>query len=253
MAKQVQTLKDLKQDGHNANKGTDRGGRLLRDSLADVGPWRSIGVDANGIIGVGNKTGKTWRELAKPEDVIVVQTDGTKLVVVQRTDLDLEAEDEAARKKARRAAYYDNRAAELNLEWEIDVIREDWREGVGLGAMWEATDLFTEGEIMGEQASGFLATFVQPPAAPAPGAQPGSTAPGAMVTPIAPVTPATGNVLGADGDARSNYTILTLATSLKERDYVMATLQNIVAEQELDNVASALVWLCEEHNGDHAA
>ena len=51
--------------------------------------------------------------MARPEDVIVVQTDGTKLVVVQRTDLDLESADPEVRAKAEKAAIYDNRPASL--------------------------------------------------------------------------------------------------------------------------------------------
>lgn len=255
MVKAIKRLTDLKQDGHNANKGTEAGGAMLRQSLEDVGPWRSIAVDRNGVIGAGNKTGATWREVAEnPDDVIVVQTDGTKLVVVQRTDLDLDSEDEGERNRARRAAYYDNRVGEVNLAWEIDLIRTDWKDGVGLGGLWQPTDLFTEGEIMGEQATGFLGGFTTPPVTPPPGAERGSSGGVGISVPPTPPAPATGNVLGVDGDVRSNYTILTLATSLKERDYVMATLKNIVAEQELDNVATALVWLCETHNGDeHAA
>ncbi len=293
----ISSLKDLKQDKHNANKGTARGSALVRQSLEDVGPWRSIGVDANGVIGVGNKTGKTWKELANPDDVIVVQTDGTKLVVVQRVDLDLEAEDEEARNRARRAAYYDNRAAELNLEWEIGVIRADWKNGIGLDTMWEPTDLFTQNELMSEQATGFLSQFLsapssQPPAAPvaggtlADGALPpvssmppdaasvagGTLADGAL-PPVSSMPPDAASVAGgtladgalppvpspqpatappvATGDIRSNYTLLTLTTSLAERDYIMATLQSIVREHQVGNVAEALVWLCEEYNGDH--
>ena len=247
----IRSLKYLEQDKHNANKGTARGSALVRQSLEDVGPWRSIGVDANGVIGVGNKTGKTWKELANPDDVIVVQTDGTKLVVVQRVDLDLEAEDEEVRNRARRAAYYDNRAAELNLEWEIGVIRADWKNGIGLDTMWEPTDLFTQNELMSEQATGFLSQFLsapssQPPAAPVAG---GTLADGAL-PPVPSPQPATAPPV-ATGDIRSNYTLLTLTTSLAERDYIMATLQSIVREHQVGNVAEALVWLCEEYNGDH--
>mgnify|MGYP001186061144 CR=1 FL=1 len=269
----ISSLKDLKQDKHNANKGTARGSALVRQSLEDVGPWRSIGVDANGVIGVGNKTGKTWKELANPDDVIVVQTDGTKLVVVQRVDLDLEAEDEEARNRARRAAYYDNRAAELNLEWEIGVIRADWKNGIGLDTMWEPTDLFTQNELMSEQATGFLSQFLAPSPQPAAAPVAGGTSDTSAPQPASSLPPDAASVAGgtladgalppapspqpatappvATGDIRSNYTFLTLTTSLAERDYIMATLQSIVREHQVGNVAEALVWLCEEYNGDH--
>ena len=45
-------------------------------------------------------------------DVILVQSDGAKLVVVQRTDLTLEDDS-----KAKALGIADNRAGELGLEW----------------------------------------------------------------------------------------------------------------------------------------
>jgi DNA modification methylase len=50
--------------------------------------------------------------------VIVVPTDGSKLVVVQRTDLDLND------KKARQLAVADNRAAELGLDWDPAILSD---------------------------------------------------------------------------------------------------------------------------------
>jgi DNA modification methylase len=52
------------------------------------------------------------------DDVIVVESDGTKLVAVKRTDLDLEADGG----KARALATYDNRAGQLDLDWDIDAL-----------------------------------------------------------------------------------------------------------------------------------
>jgi len=50
------------------------------------------------------------------KDVLVVRSDGSKVVVVQRTDLSL---DDA---KARELAISDNRVGELNLDWDFDVL-----------------------------------------------------------------------------------------------------------------------------------
>jgi hypothetical protein len=44
----------------------------------------------------------------------IVKTDGTKLVAVQRTDLDIND------RKARELAIADNRAAEVGLEWDTE-------------------------------------------------------------------------------------------------------------------------------------
>lgn len=61
--KPIKTTRNLKQHKRNANKGTARGRSVLKQSLAEVGAWRSIGVDKHGNIGVGNATGDTWRRL----------------------------------------------------------------------------------------------------------------------------------------------------------------------------------------------
>jgi DNA modification methylase len=65
----------------------------------------------------GNKTLERAVDLGM-DDVIVVETDGTKLVAVQRTDLDLDNEDG----KARALATYDNRSGQLDLDWDIDAL-----------------------------------------------------------------------------------------------------------------------------------
>ena len=98
----------------NANKGSERGEYMIEASLREVGAWRSVGADRNGTIGVGNKTTQKWQEIADPDDVIIVPTDGTKLVIVQRTDLDFDSNDPAVVERTVKAAYYDNRSAEVH-------------------------------------------------------------------------------------------------------------------------------------------
>src|ERR1041384_588040 len=95
-------LSSLTPDTHNANQGTQRGRGLLEKSLRQYGAGRSILADKNGVIIAGNKTLETAADLGLP--VKVVETDGTELVVVQRTDLDLTRD-----KAARELAYADNR------------------------------------------------------------------------------------------------------------------------------------------------
>lgn len=109
-------LSDLKPDTANANRGTDRGRKMVTDSLRDLGAARSIVVDKHGNILAGNKTAAGWAALGF-DDVIIVQTDGTKVVVVQRTDLDLKTDS-----KAKLLGLVDNRASEVGLEWDPKVI-----------------------------------------------------------------------------------------------------------------------------------
>jgi len=121
---QVKQLKisELRPDGRNANKGTLRGIALLEDSLKKYGAGRSILIDKNGKIIAGNKTFEQ-AGASGFEDVIIVKTDGKKIVAVQREDLDLEKDPEA-----RGLAIADNRTGELNLDWDVEKILLDIEE-----------------------------------------------------------------------------------------------------------------------------
>ena len=117
---QVLTKKigELVPDGRNANKGTERGQQMIENSLRNFGAGRSILLDKNGKIIAGNKTVENAGAIGL-EDILVVQTDGTKLVAVQRMDLDL---DTASAQKAWEIA--DNRAGQVSLEWDGSVLAE---------------------------------------------------------------------------------------------------------------------------------
>jgi len=122
-------------DAQNANRGTRRGKSAINASLKKLGAGRSILVDKNGNVIAGNKT-LEGAKAAGMTDVIVVESDGSKLVVVQRTDLDL-TEDP----KARELAYADNRAGELDLNWDAEQIAKDMSAGIDLGALWSEEEL----------------------------------------------------------------------------------------------------------------
>jgi DNA modification methylase len=117
--KQINSLSDLSPDERNANRGTPRGRGMVEDSLRELGAGRSVLVDRNGRLIAGNKTTEAAFAIGL-DDVIVVQSDGTKVVVVQRTDLDLSQD-----KRARRLAIADNRTSEVGLEWELPVLLEE--------------------------------------------------------------------------------------------------------------------------------
>ena len=125
-------IAELQLDEHNANLGTDRGRKLLAESLHDLGAGRSILLDKEGRIIAGNKTVEGAREVGI-EDVIIVRTTGDQLVAVQRDDLDLENGDG----RARRLAYADNRIAEVDLEWDIEQVTKDIEAGVDIEGMFE--------------------------------------------------------------------------------------------------------------------
>lgn len=129
-------LQDLTPDNRNANRGTQRGLKVLDDSLRQFGAGRSILLDREGRIIAGNKTAERAADLGM-DDVLIVETDGSQLVAVKRTDLDLENGDG----RARRMAYYDNRAGELNLDWDADQLKLDIDGGLDLSGLWDEEEL----------------------------------------------------------------------------------------------------------------
>ncbi len=119
----------LKYDDHNANKGTERGRELLEQSVTELGAGRSILSDKKGKIIAGNKTLAAAQKAGLK--VRIVTTSRDELVVVQREDLDLD--DPAG--EARRLAYLDNRVAEIDLAWDVNVIAQDAASGLDFDAL----------------------------------------------------------------------------------------------------------------------
>jgi hypothetical protein len=117
MTKKIDTLADLTPDGDNFNKHTEFGQKLLEDSLRKFGAGRSILVDKDGNIIAGNSTTETAAAIGM-EDVIVVPTDGKKLVVVQRTDLTLDSPE------GREMALADNMTALKGIDIDLEKVQE---------------------------------------------------------------------------------------------------------------------------------
>lgn len=135
MARTIKQLGDLQPDISNANKGTQRGRGMVEASLRETGAGRSILADREGRIIAGNKTLEAWADIGG--EIEVVRTNGDKLVVVQREDLDLTDETGTARK----LAYYDNRAGEVGLEWDAEQLLADINAGMDLSSMFHDDEL----------------------------------------------------------------------------------------------------------------
>ena len=135
MARELRKIDDLTPDVRNANLGTERGRYMLEQSIREVGAGRSIVVDAEGRVIAGNKTLEVAEALGLP--IEVVRTDGTRLVVVQRDDLDLANGDD----KARRLAYFDNRSGQVGLEWDAAQMVADLEAGLNLDDMFRDADI----------------------------------------------------------------------------------------------------------------
>ena len=121
---------NIKPDVKNANKGTERGRYMVEASLRETGAGRSILLDKDGRIIAGNKTFEAASDIGLP--VRVVETDGTELVAVKRTDLDLDDDTGTARK----LAYYDNRTSSVGLAWDVEQILADVNAGLDLSGLW---------------------------------------------------------------------------------------------------------------------
>src|SRR3954468_4126663 len=110
-------LTDVRPDDRNANAGTERGRAMVEASLRRFGAGRSILVDRHGRIIAGNTTHEAAIDIGLT-DAVIVKTDGTKLVVVQRTDLDIDSP------AGRALAVADNRTSEVGLSWDPGVLAE---------------------------------------------------------------------------------------------------------------------------------
>lgn len=115
--KTIRNIQDLQPDPNNPNKGSERGSFLLEESMRNLGAGRSIVTDKNGIVLAGNKALQAAVD-AGIEEITPVRTHGESLVVVIREDLDLYGDD-----RARELTIADNRAGEVGLTWDVNVLQ----------------------------------------------------------------------------------------------------------------------------------
>lgn len=112
MAKQ-----QIKFDGRNYRKHSDRNKALIKKSLEELGAGRSVVIDADDTLVAGNGVYEQAQKLKMP--VRVVETDGSELVVVKRTDIHTQDE------KRRKLALADNVASDLS-EFDVPALQADW-------------------------------------------------------------------------------------------------------------------------------
>lgn len=128
-------IEDLTPDAHNFNQGTDEGRQLMQRSLSELGAGRSILVDRNGNVIAGNKTQEAAIK-AGIRRVRVIETDGTELVAVKRTDIDIDSA------KGRELALVDNLATQVNLAWDEAELEAMDVEGFDPGQWgWEPPEM----------------------------------------------------------------------------------------------------------------
>jgi hypothetical protein len=112
--------KDLIHDDKNFNKGSEVGAELIKKSFEKFGAGRSILLDKNNRIIAGNKS----VEFSGIDDVQIVESDGTRIIAVKRTDIDLDTP------LGREMALADNASAKANIVFDAELIEAELGEAV---------------------------------------------------------------------------------------------------------------------------
>lgn len=127
----VGSLRDFRPLQRNPNRHTQRGLKALESSIDSAGYVTPLTVAADGE----SLDGAARLEVAYDrlgEEAIVVEHDGRRPVVMVRTDIP-----NAETETARRIIYAANRVAELDLDWDEDVVEIDLEAGFSLDGLWE--------------------------------------------------------------------------------------------------------------------
>ncbi|MDQ3542114.1 MAG: hypothetical protein M3440_15660, partial [Chloroflexota bacterium] len=126
-------ISELKQDPENARRHNPRNVGQIERSISTDGFGRSGLLAEDLTIAAGNATADAAVS-AGMEEVIVVDSDGTKPVYVRRTDL------KSGSPEFRRLALSDNRAAEL-AEWAPEMLQSFIDDGLDLEQFWFPDEL----------------------------------------------------------------------------------------------------------------
>lgn len=113
----------IKQDKRNYRKHSDKNKALINKSLSELGAGRSILIDADNEIIAGNGVHSQWGN--KP--IRVIETDGSELIAIKRTDLHTEDD------KRKRLAIMDNSSSDSS-EFDMELLQCDF-EGFELEDM----------------------------------------------------------------------------------------------------------------------
>jgi len=123
MANKTVKLSDLTPDDKNFNKGSEFGASLIEKSFRKFGAGRSILIDKNNRIIAGNKSFENAMSIGI-EDVQIVESDGTKIIAVKRTDIDLDTP------QGREMALADNASAKANIVFDAEVVEAELGEAI---------------------------------------------------------------------------------------------------------------------------
>lgn len=109
-------ITDLKFDKKNYRKHNAKNLDLIKKSINEAGFGRSIVIDSNNEIVAGNGL---VSQVNKDTKLKIIETDGSELVVVKRTDLKTDDE------KRKKLALLDNSTSD-KVEWDLDNLSADF-------------------------------------------------------------------------------------------------------------------------------
>lgn len=127
---------DLKPLVRNPNAHTTRGVELLTASMREDGYVAPMTAAADGTVLDGNARMQTAPDVFPDVKPIVFEHDGTRPIVMVRTDIP-----DANDPRAKRIAIGANRIAQLDLAWDAGVLKQMADEGVPLDTWFKAAEL----------------------------------------------------------------------------------------------------------------
>ena len=110
-------MEEIKFDNRNYRKHNQRNKELIKKSLEECGAGRSIVIDNEGEIIAGNGIYEQAKALNIP--VKIIESDGSELVVVKRTDLNTDDE------KRKKLAVMDNSTSDSS-EFDLELLSVDF-------------------------------------------------------------------------------------------------------------------------------
>jgi len=129
-------ISDFRTQQRNANRHTQRGLGMLDRSMAENGFIGAMTSAADGEIFDGSaRLEAAYDRFGEEVDPIVIDTDGTRPIIVRRTDIP-SASDPMAKKLAIAA----NRIAQVDLDWDPELLK-------AIGEEIDISDLFYDNEI----------------------------------------------------------------------------------------------------------
>jgi hypothetical protein len=136
----VKRVQDFRPATVNANRHTARGLGALQSSVQTDGWIGAMTTAADGEMIAGSARIETAAQVFGVEaEPIVVETDGSRPVVIVRTDI-ATADDP----RAVRLALADNRVQEMDLAWDVTVLAAF--DAATLDGLWDASELSALGD-----------------------------------------------------------------------------------------------------------